>query len=151
MTSDCQVAQMIAAVGRIDCVVSYGARLEIQNPQLVHVFEGEQNQSHRGCISYPYPGAKSSAFVIPGHKHYSKSFAALSHTRSLTFLKRHMKAPIFDLEAIWEENTAFEFGNRSVENTMATMVQEPYVNHVPTVSCTIKKIVSVRVIYHVAR
>jgi carboxymethylenebutenolidase len=38
------------------------------------------------------------------------------------------------LEEIWEEHTYYEFADRSVEHTMSTMVQEPYVNHVPTVS-----------------
>lgn len=45
-----------------------------------------------------------------------------------------MDGPFFDLEAIWEEHTYYEFADRSVEHTMSTMVQEPYVNHVPTVS-----------------
>ena len=45
-----------------------------------------------------------------------------------------MDGPYFDLETIWEEHTYYEFADRSVEHTMATMVQEPYVNHVPTVS-----------------
>lgn len=45
-----------------------------------------------------------------------------------------MKGPYFDLEAIWDEHTYYEFDNRSVECTMGTMVQEPYVNHIPTVS-----------------
>lgn len=45
-----------------------------------------------------------------------------------------MNGPYFDLETIWDEHTYFEFENRSVEWTMSTMVQEPYVNHIPTVS-----------------
>jgi carboxymethylenebutenolidase len=45
-----------------------------------------------------------------------------------------MGGPYFDLEEIWEEHTYYEFADRSVEHTMSTMVQEPYVNHVPTVS-----------------
>jgi carboxymethylenebutenolidase len=44
-----------------------------------------------------------------------------------------MGGPFFDLEKIWEEHAFYEFGDRSVEKTMGTMVQEPYVNHVPTV------------------
>ncbi|KAM6508833.1 hypothetical protein FSOLCH5_011835 [Fusarium solani] len=37
-------------------------------------------------------------------------------------------------KAIWEEHTYYEFADRSVEHTMSTMVQEPYVNHVPTLT-----------------
>lgn len=62
------------------------------------------------------------------------SSGGVAHTRSLTFIKKHLNGPYFDLEKIWEEHTYFEFADRSVEKTMATMVQEPYVNHVPTVS-----------------
>jgi carboxymethylenebutenolidase len=43
-----------------------------------------------------------------------------------------MGGPYFDLEAIWEEHTYFEFAEREVEKTMGTMVEEPYVNHIPT-------------------
>jgi carboxymethylenebutenolidase len=52
-------------------------------------------------------------------------------------LKPKMGGPYFDLEEIWEEHTYYEFADRSVEHTMSTMVQEPYVNHVPTVSETL--------------
>jgi hypothetical protein len=45
-----------------------------------------------------------------------------------------MGGPYFDLEAIWDEHTRYEFADRSVEETMATMVDEPYVNHVPTLT-----------------
>lgn len=90
---------------------------------------------------YSYPEVFSSGFIIPGHADFNMSSAGVAHTRSLTFVKKHLNGPYFDLEKIWDEHTYFEFGDRSVEKTMATMVQEPYVNHVPTVSqslCTVK-------------
>jgi hypothetical protein len=52
----------------------------------------------------------------------------------LNFLKKHLGGPYFDLEKIWEEHTEYEFAVRSVARTMGPMVQEPYVNNVPTVS-----------------
>jgi carboxymethylenebutenolidase len=73
------------------------------------------------------------AFIIPGHADFNISTAGVSHTRSVGFIKKHLGGPFFDLESIWDEHTFYEFGDRSVEKTMATMVQEPYVNHVPTV------------------
>ena len=39
-----------------------------------------------------------------------------------------------DLVALWEDHTRFEFETRDVEATMATMVADPYVNHVPTLA-----------------
>ena len=42
--------------------------------------------------------------------------------------------PHFDLSKLWDEHTLHEFGTRDVAATMATMVDEPYVNHVPTMT-----------------
>jgi carboxymethylenebutenolidase len=39
-----------------------------------------------------------------------------------------------DLVALWEDHTRFEFEVRDVDATMATMVPDPYVNHVPTLA-----------------
>ncbi|EGE80311.1 carboxymethylenebutenolidase [Blastomyces dermatitidis ATCC 18188] len=83
---------------------------------------------------HKYPDAKSPNFVIPQHADFIPSAAAVAHTRTLSFLKSKLGGPLFDLEAIWDEHTYFEFGDRSVAKTMATMVQEPYVNHVPTMT-----------------
>ena len=83
--------------------------------------------------AYDYPALKSYEFAVPFTSSFDYANEAVSHTRNLTFLKKLMNGPYFDLEAIWDEHTYYEFENRSVEHTMATMVQEPYVNHVPTV------------------
>jgi carboxymethylenebutenolidase len=82
--------------------------------------------------SYTYPTA-SPTFAIPCQTTFDATTEAVAHTRNLTFLKKHIRGLDFDLEAIWEEHCYFEFAERSVPKTMATMVQEPYVNHVPTV------------------
>ena len=39
-----------------------------------------------------------------------------------------------DLAALWEEHCRYEFETRDVDATMATMVDEPYVNHIPTMT-----------------
>jgi len=39
-----------------------------------------------------------------------------------------------DLAALWEAHCRHEFETRDVDATMATMVAEPYVNHVPTMT-----------------
>lgn len=83
---------------------------------------------------YSYPTAKPGFAVPPSHPNFHYNAESLSHTRNLTFLKPLMNGPYFDLEKIWDEHTYYEFADRSVEHTMSTMVAEPYVNHVPTVS-----------------
>jgi len=39
-----------------------------------------------------------------------------------------------DLAALWEEHCRHEFETRDLDATMASMVAEPYVNHVPTMT-----------------
>jgi carboxymethylenebutenolidase len=39
-----------------------------------------------------------------------------------------------DIVALWEQHCRCEFETRDVDATMATMVSEPYVNHIPTMT-----------------
>ena len=39
-----------------------------------------------------------------------------------------------DLKQLWEEHTAHEFSTRDTEATLATMVEDAYVNHVPVMT-----------------
>ena len=39
-----------------------------------------------------------------------------------------------DLVTLWEAHCRYEFETRDVDATMATMVSEPYVNHIPTMT-----------------
>lgn len=83
--------------------------------------------------------AKDSDWVLPSSKDYHAASAKLAHTRSLMFLKPLVHGPYFDLDAIWDEHCNFEFDVRDVDQTMATMVAEPYVNHIPTLTGGIGK------------
>ncbi|MDO9713531.1 ester cyclase, partial [Paracraurococcus lichenis] len=42
--------------------------------------------------------------------------------------------PEHDLEALWEAHCRHEFETRDVDATVATMVAQPYVNHIPTMT-----------------
>lgn len=46
---------------------------------------------------------------------------------TLVFLRQSSGGPFFDLEAIWDEHTYFEFEVRSVAKTMGTMVVSLFV------------------------
>ncbi|CRL21410.1 unnamed protein product [Penicillium camemberti] len=87
-----------------------------------------------GQTTHIYSDVSSPSFMIPGHPDFKISTAGVSHTRSVGFVKKHMGGPFFDPEKIWDEHTYYEFEARSVEKTMATMVPEPYANHVPTLT-----------------
>lgn len=119
-------------------IVAFGvSSVQTSIPLLQHLPKAQERASDvtAGQISTSiYPEAQSENFVLPNHVDYKLASAAVAHTRSLTFLKKHSIGPVFDLEAIWDEHTEYEFGNRSLAKTMGTMVQEPYVNHIPTVS-----------------
>lgn len=39
-----------------------------------------------------------------------------------------------EMVALWEDHCRYEFETRDVDATMATMVAEPYVNHIPTLT-----------------
>ncbi|KAK5121037.1 hypothetical protein LTR85_005821 [Meristemomyces frigidus] len=121
----------------IAAVITYGEDgLQTQKPHLQHVSNAIPTATSKDAAvktTFYYPNA-GSRFAIPAHSDFRSAAAAVSHTRCLTFLKPIIKGPYFDLEAIWEEHTRFEFAERAVEKTMGTMVQEPYVNHIPTMT-----------------
>ena len=57
----------------------------------------------------------------------------MAHSRSIALFRKVM-GPHYDLSALWDKHTELEFGVRSPEQTMGTMVAEPYVNHIPTMT-----------------
>lgn len=113
---------------------SYSDQLTYEAPLMLHSVRNMLSGVNRmNDAIHIYESAASPNFVLPTHEHYLAGPASVAHARSLGFLKKHLGGPNFDLEAIWDEHTFYEFGERNVEKTMATMVEEPYVNHVPTV------------------
>lgn len=73
------------------------------------------------------------AFARPKSEHYHKPSARFAHERTVTALHDTI-GPHYDLVALWEEHIRHEFDTRDVPATMATMVAEPYVNHIPTLT-----------------
>jgi carboxymethylenebutenolidase len=78
-----------------------------------------------------YRGARP-GFAEAG-KSYDKSSDNLAYTRTLELLRRTL-GPRYDLDKIWDRHTELEFAARAAEETMTTMVPEPYVNHVPVMT-----------------
>ncbi|KAE8441717.1 hypothetical protein EG329_004503 [Mollisiaceae sp. DMI_Dod_QoI] len=119
--------RMVAAiVAFCDTDVGANAPNRIRNhPMMIHAIK-EFGPSREGEVVYFYESAKATNFALPGHESYSPGHAGVAHTRSLGFLKSNLGGPYFDLDAIWEEHTMYEFGERDVDKTMSTMVTEPY-------------------------
>ncbi|KAF5660146.1 carboxymethylenebutenolidase [Fusarium heterosporum] len=125
------VSDIVAAVVYLD-EAQRPELASIDIPRLQHIVGSATDRS--GGTKYFYPKAQSHAFAMPFHQHFDYNMESVSHTRNLQFLKPKVGGPFFDLEYIWEEHTHYEFADRSVEHTMSTMVQEPYVNHIPTMT-----------------
>ena len=89
-------------------------------------------RGHANVELYAYPG-QDHAFARVGGEHFNKPSALMAHQRSLTALKREI-GPDYDLAALWDKHCEYEFATRDVGATMATMVAEPYVNHIPTMT-----------------
>ncbi len=83
---------------------------------------------------YLYPNVEKSFYYdTKNNISYNRPAAMMSHSRTITILHKVI-GPKFDLEALWENHIKFEFGTRNTEDTLGTMVEEPYVNHIPTMT-----------------
>lgn len=92
-----------------------------------------QTLSGRSGVSvYVYPGMDH-AFARNGGEHFHKPSALMAHERSIAALKGAI-GPHYDLSALWDKHCEYEFATRNVDDTMSTMVAEPYVNHIPTMT-----------------
>ncbi len=88
---------------------------------------------------HDYPG-QSHAFARIGGEHYDAAAAELANLRTLDFLCQHLQCPTgaeqagADFAAIWEEHVKYEFETRDYQDTLDTMVEDAYVNHIPTLT-----------------
>jgi carboxymethylenebutenolidase len=149
-----KLACLAAAEAGVDCAISYyGFGIDfglnpvsrIACPLVVHVAEKDpaippeavtrikQAFSSRADVAiYEYPGA-TPGFDRKSSPNYDRASAGLAHSRSIALL-RQVVGPHYDLEALWEQHTTYEFVKRDVAATMQTMVTEPYVNHIPVMT-----------------
>jgi carboxymethylenebutenolidase len=149
-----KLAYLAATRTDVDCAVSYygvgiDAHLDeaasLRCPLMLHYAENDaycpaDARERIGAAlakrphvdSYVYPGCDH-AFASPGRAHYNKPAAMMAYSRTLALLRRVL-GPVYDLNALWEQHCYFEFATRDVEAVMPTMVAQPYVNHVPTMT-----------------
>ncbi len=59
--------------------------------------------------------------------------ARTAHSATLELLRGTL-GPHYDLSALWDQHCYFEFASRDTEAALDTMVSEPYVNHIPTLT-----------------
>lgn len=94
---------------------------------LIAAFDGNPNATF-----HVYAG-QDHAFAREEGEHYDKPSASLAYGRTIEHFHRVI-GPIFDLSTLWDAHCYHEFATRDVGATMATMVGEPYVNHIPTMT-----------------
>ena len=149
-----KLAYLTAARGDVDAAVSYygvgieqalGEAANIRCPMVMH-FAAEDKfvppeaveqirqalQSRPDIEIYHYPGVDH-AFATPGRPSYDKPTTLMAYSRSLALLRKVL-GPVYDLSQLWEKHCEYEFATRDVPQTMTTMVGQPYVNHVPTMT-----------------
>ncbi|MEZ2350906.1 dienelactone hydrolase family protein [Caballeronia sp. RCC_10] len=149
-----KLAMLAAARLDLDCATSYyGVGLDayigeiphIRCPMLFHfagndafcppdtrdrLLEAFARNPH--IAAHVYPDCDH-AFATPERPHYDKPAATMAYSRTVALL-RSVLGPIHDLNALWERHCYYEFATRDVDAVVPTMVAEPYVNHVPTMT-----------------
>ena len=85
-----------------------------------------------GSRVYEWPDA-APGFALPGHPAFDSRVDSLAHSRTLELIRR-VVGPHYDYVALFAEHIRHEFETRNVDATMATMISDPYVNHVATLA-----------------
>jgi carboxymethylenebutenolidase len=81
---------------------------------------------------YFYDGV-SPGFADPSQPCFDRHAAAVAHSRTLAAIRPAI-GPHYDLARLFQEHLHHEFVAHDPHATMATMVAQPYVNHVPTLT-----------------
>ena len=154
------LAYLLSVRFKPDCAVGYyGVSIEkslseatsLTSPLMLHVAGRDkfcppeaQAAIHKKLDSNPlvtihdYP-AREHAFGRVGGEHYHQADAELADLRSLEFLVSKLAgsgiaAAQQSLSTKWDDHVKYEFATRDTEDTLATMVTDAYVNHVPVMT-----------------
>ncbi|GBC00121.1 hypothetical protein RclHR1_03750020 [Rhizophagus clarus] len=126
-----------------DCMIIYYPKnienkmidnLNIKIPFMIHLIDDNDKSlknDNKFIEVYKYPNANYGFASIT--ENFDKSSSGMAYSRTLTILKKTI-GPIYDLNALWDKHIEYEFETKDVHKTMETMVSEPYVNHIPTMT-----------------
>ncbi|KAL8937465.1 MAG: hypothetical protein Q9216_004410 [Gyalolechia sp. 2 TL-2023] len=108
-----------------------GAKADAE-PMRARGILSQPSASARGWISAE-PEEAEPGFAEHDLDQFDKVSAGLAWSRSLELIRRAFEVEV-DLESIWEDHSRLEFATKDAAATMKTMVKEPYVNHIPTMT-----------------
>ena len=155
-----KLAYLLAARFNPDCAVGYygvgiDAALDeasnIRTPLMLHVAGRDQFcpaeaqakihaalDSHTFVTLHDYP-EQDHAFARVGGQHYDAQAAELANLRTVEFFARNLFGAVgasaqSSLSELWDEHVKYEFSTRDTEETLRTMVEDAYVNHVPVLT-----------------
>lgn len=155
-----KLAYLMATRSDPNCSVGYygvgiesalGEAASISCPTMLHIGGRDQfcppsaqEQIHQALDTHPlitlhvYP-EQDHAFARVGGKHFDAPAAELANLRTLEFFVRHLVGPAATnatqrLSDLWDEHVKCEFATRNTEDTLLTMVEDAYVNHVPVLT-----------------
>jgi carboxymethylenebutenolidase len=126
------IDKLLDESSNVECPLTlhFGAEDSISQPEVIEKIR-QAFTGRRDVEVFVYPGA-GHAFNRPGHS-FNKPAAMMAHSRTISVFRKAM-GPHYDLSALWDKHCEYEFGTRNVDDTMSTMVAEPYVNHIPTMT-----------------
>jgi carboxymethylenebutenolidase len=148
------VAVLAAVRIRIDCGVGFypldldnhlSELMQIDIPFGLHLagddeYSSEATQAavaaaadgHQHLSIDVYEGARH-PFASPNRPGFDVRANDLGFARMIELLRASM-GPHYDLNALWDEHLRLEFETKDAGATLTTMVDEPYVNHIPTMT-----------------
>jgi carboxymethylenebutenolidase len=151
-----KLAYLLAVRHNPDCSVGYyGVRIEnalgesggLRNPLMLHIAQKDQYcppeaqaiiyaaLDDNPLVTIHEYDEQDHAFAREGGAHYDAASAELANLRTLEFFARNLSggAPR-NLSALWDDHVKYEFVTRDTEDTLETMVEDAYVNHIPVLT-----------------
>lgn len=127
------IEKYLGEAGNIACplLFHFAGRDEHVPPAAVEAIRKAFDHRKRTHL-HVYPDANH-AFYLPGRRNYHPTAASVAHSYTIGLLRETL-GPEYDLVAMWEQHCALEFEHRNAEETMKTMIPDPYVNHIPTMT-----------------
>ncbi len=125
---------LLGESGGITCPIQFHfAALDQYVPEAAVAEIGSHFDGRDGVEIYVYPNVDHAFYNQARAEVFDPPASKMAHSRTIAAMHQVM-GPHFDLAALWEDHLKYEFDTRNTQDTLGTMVGEPYVNHIPTMT-----------------